>query len=540
MECKHLSHGVAQLHVWYQIACLALVLLLMWYDEEVSAAFPPYKGFVQVFIDPIFDALSIDMYLSADYRELFEGLMLRHKMLMIARTVILGSVFVVLRRFSKEEEQIIKRLTVNAFARYVLQAMDLLEVLFVLQSFATKKLMMDMIPNLAKGTTDNLATPAIKWATLISNWWLAQIVPSSMIALLYRSVVLLYTKQYAPGNYGVRYFMLAFQISRLVVVVFWGFVATDRSYLNASRHVAALLFAKAIVVHVIVNLQNQSEAVTDGHPQEKTVPWNREELSIVNMVVIYTNRFKILLLQPLILMLGCSMVMLSANTIALLVVILVMYLTLVWFPAALSVLSLDFITNASAMMSFCWLFKFSSGWWEPRNVELSLMFFTLSVLSLTQLSFTWRGAGLPGVFILFWVCVAIQDTLTGLAVDSSRPCLSEADEERKFKTVDILMASIIVCAGLVGMTSLVTTPKPSQLIRMYTHSLWSTACLSVIIVVSYLIPITFVPSAAHTPLIILHFLLFLGVMKENEAGMRLFIDRALFNIEVNTQGFMNE
>eukprot|EP01061_Rhynchopus_euleeides_P022715 TRINITY_DN37123_c0_g1_i1.p1 TRINITY_DN37123_c0_g1~~TRINITY_DN37123_c0_g1_i1.p1 ORF type:complete len:605 (+),score=221.69 TRINITY_DN37123_c0_g1_i1:137-1951(+) len=570
-----LSHGVAKLHSWYQVAGLAGVLLLMWYSEEVSATIPPYQDFHDVFLEPVFLALRIDMYLSSDYREVFGGLLLRHKMLMILQSVALCIIFVLLRKFisvvSREEESLLEQITSSQYARHVITALDVTEVLLVVQNFATREVLKNMVPRLDKTMTENIYAPVLKWGWLLTTWWVAHIVSSSLLAMVYRIGVLVWSGMYSPGKYGVRPYFVAFLVCRVIVAMLWWRISPDDPSTTTSNGTFVLLLVKTVVINGIINLQGQKEAfeasssgirgpespgnhrsggqhhhslaaktsafgdtvngLNSTTPQlegvsssellaasspQRCVPWNREEAGMSRMVVVYLGRFRAILFGPLILVMGSLILILTPNTLALLVVILFLYLGLIWVPAAVLVLSTDFFVNTAGMAGFTWFVQYSDGQYSTENA-LHVVLLSGTVLTCyVAFSYAWRSLGYLGVA----ACLGL------LALSVSDLVYSP----------DILI-HITLEFGVLWLVLAVLfqqrLPTLFCLFRSLAQSVISFAMITAGLTLSYAVPHYCLPNwanwVAHT-VVVLVALLLLGIVKDKEAGARSLIDKFLFNI----------
>ena len=274
MKCRvqSLSQGAASLHAWYQCASFVGVMTILWYNEEVADSFPPYHGVKVVFVDPVMNALRIDMYLSTGYREVFSGLQMRHKMLMILQSAAICAAFIALKKIiaklAREDEGLFDQMTTNAHARMLLLCVEALEVVMVVQSFATKEVLADMVPMLDRSVWDNVMYPVLKWGSLLTTWWAAHILTSSLLAVVYRLSVLLCTGRYYPGKHGVRPYFMAFLAARILVTVFWWYADPQNPSVTTSSYTFAFMFMKAIFVNGIINLEKQKEQLLERKRSE--------------------------------------------------------------------------------------------------------------------------------------------------------------------------------------------------------------------------------------------------------------------------------
>eukprot|EP00755_Sulcionema_specki_P039429 Sspe_Gene.112800::Locus_96350_Transcript_1_1_Confidence_1.000_Length_1181::g.112800::m.112800 len=331
-----LANGVARLHSWYQVVALGLVLLEMWYSEELAQASPTFRAFFDLFVNPVVTALRVDMYLgSSDYKEVFGHLVLRHRMLMIVQSVVLGLLLLLLLKSGageggdEDDDSVIHMITDSKGGRWLVRSLEILEVVFVVRDLATKSVLQEMVPSLDASVYNNIVTPCWCWGRLVGSWWLTNIVPASVMALVYRVGVLVVTGRYSKRPWGVRWYYLTFLLSKIAVSLLYWWL--DFCYLGFGT--MGVMVVKAVVVYGTINLQNQKEGV---HRVDVTIPWDRDERPIRKLTALYFQRFRRLLFQPLLYVLGLLVIMLSANTLSILVVILGMLLFLLWGPAAIS------------------------------------------------------------------------------------------------------------------------------------------------------------------------------------------------------------
>ena len=576
-----LSQGVATLHVWYQLAGLASVLLLLWYSEEVAEAFPPYQDFHDVYIENVFDMLRIDMYLSDDYREVFSQLLLRHKMVMILQSGALCIMFTVLRKaisvVSREEEGLLEQLTSSKVGRYAITTLEILEVVLVVKNFATKSVLREMVPLLDRTVLENIYSPVMKWGWMLFAWWVANVVVASFLALFFRLGVLMVSGMYCPGKYGVRRYVVSFLVFRLLISAFWRRVNPDDPK-TTSEGTLYFMVAKLVLINGIINIQDQMEA-SEGKLQEhatamgggtpsgtspmakqssafpgdvqtpfsagldaiqatvevsspllamsrlrrsgrhsstpvrKSIPWDRVEYPLSRMIVIYLGRFRAILFQPLIFVMGSLILILTPNTLALLVVILFMYLVLIWTPASIIVVSTDYFVNTAGMAGFTWYIKYSDADVSVEDVQQMVTVFTTVVTCFVATSYAWACMGVFGVSIcLLMLLLSVSDIVYSADV--------MMHVKLKFGLLWLLLA-VVFRSKL--------PPLPS-LIRSLTMSALSTVMVGGGLFSAYVIPHAYLPAGiAHVTVMLLSLLL-IGVVKDMEANAKSLMDMFLFNI----------
>ena len=515
MHAENLAQGVTYLPIWYQLLSITGTVLLLWYSEQAASMWGLYDDIYNVVITPILKSLRVDMYLSTDYRELFEELMLRHQMLMIVQSVVLGGVYLVLKRFSGES--ITRQLTESQTARVGIHILDITEVLTVIKTFATKEVLQEMIPALEATMYNNLISPCIKWGSLIGTWWLANVVFAAVIALLYRIALLIATQKFPPREKdGIRWYIMAFLIVRPLVSIFWWQVDPDNPHISPSFLTFCVMILKTVFVYGTINIQNQEDVESGEDIGVKYL--GQTDITIKMIATGFTKRFRILLFQPLIHVVQSLILILSLNTIAILLVIMCMYLFLIWSPAAIAVMSIDFFFNVSAAAAFIWYYLDAPLCFTVfENVKTACFIFTFGTLALTFISYFWISHGIVGL-----TAMTLAAVFACLLLPSLHETLAMLIGMTMLSVVCVIASRINKNDGSSGCHQ--------QLIRRYFHAAVSTITLGGAFFGSYLLPALCIPEAFSPPVTAILFLFLLGLFKELEPEILTFTDRALFNI----------
>eukprot|EP01060_Flectonema_neradi_P002039 TRINITY_DN11234_c0_g1_i1.p1 TRINITY_DN11234_c0_g1~~TRINITY_DN11234_c0_g1_i1.p1 ORF type:complete len:528 (+),score=70.35 TRINITY_DN11234_c0_g1_i1:89-1672(+) len=517
-SAENLAQGVTYLPVWYQLLCFTVTVLLLWYAEEAASMWGLYSDIYSVVITPILKSLRVDMYLSADYREMFGELMLRHQMLMIVQSVVLLGVYLILRRFATDEA-IARQLTESKTARVGIHILDIAEVLTVIKTFATKEVLQEMIPRLEATAYDNLIYPCIKWGSLIGSWWLANVVFAAVIAMLYRVALLVITRKLPPREKdGIRWYVMAFLLVRPLISIFWWQVDPGNPYVSPSSLTFCAMILKTVFVFGCINVQNQEDAASGEEVGVKY--WDETDITLGMVAKAFGMRFRILLFKPLIHVVESLIIILSLNTIAILLVILCMYLFLIWSPAAVAVMSIDFFFNVSAAAAVIWYYLDAPlCFLMLENVKTACCIFAFGTLALTFLSYFWIGHGVVGVTGL--VLAAMMGTALLPGWDEPQAMLAGAT------------TLFVVCVFFSRINNNDEGNFAAchlQLVRRYFHAAVSTVTLGSAFFGSYLLPAICIPEAFSAPVTALLFLFLLGLFKELEPEILTFTDRAFFNI----------
>ncbi|KAJ9456995.1 hypothetical protein DIPPA_16454 [Diplonema papillatum] len=647
----NLAQGVARLHSWYQVTSLVGVLLLIWYSEEVARLLPPYAAITQVIMDPIFNTLRVDMYLSSDYQAAFRDVLLRHKMLMIVQCVVLSMLYAVLRRASRSRGDL-NAVTTNRYTVYAIQSLEYLEVMLFMKGSVTKEVLLGVIPKLDAPLAENLYAPLIQWGAVVWGIWWVHVVPAVLIAFALRFGELWLLGKTRTKPQAVRLFFVSFTVAKLAVSGGWFLFARDSFFLGRNksarqdvlpRTIFWAMGVKALVVHCATNLQKQKETY-DLSQSGMHHPAPAAEIAPIatasELTVLYLTTSRVLLFRLPTLMVGCLSLLLSANTLALFVVILAMYLVLIWTPAAIAVFSVDYFFHFAGAVTLSWL-KFAyvggSSTYEEQ-LYLAAWLFVVILAASSVLAYVWNAFRLSGMVALVVLFTAFSDwkpgpvlwnlfsfALTGDGDNASEPLQcpnpmvageEAAGEEgftpwtdgpgifqfspggggahrgvldglvggagNGFSFFDTILARLpLFAASTVGqaagagealhapaldqihalkalLSQLVAVwvlvcclrsalpGKPDSLpslftiFRRYVHATVAAALVFTALFVSYLVPTVILPSGVRSPLIAVLALFLLGFAKENEAGIRVFLDAAIFNIPLVSDDVKHE
>eukprot|EP01063_Lacrimia_lanifica_P012825 TRINITY_DN19535_c0_g1_i1.p1 TRINITY_DN19535_c0_g1~~TRINITY_DN19535_c0_g1_i1.p1 ORF type:complete len:593 (+),score=171.14 TRINITY_DN19535_c0_g1_i1:99-1877(+) len=548
---RPLSHGVAQLSGVYQALSLMAVLHLMWYSEEVGYLFPPYEAFKHIFIQPVFSALTIDVYHLDD-------LELRQKMLMIVQGVALAAFFLLLQRLSSRyiitgaagvpgsastRWDFLSAVTSSTTWWYILYGLEVVEYFLIVNDFSTEELVNSIIPNLQESLFENLCVPVMNWMLTIGAWFLSNIATSALLTVVIHFGYLFRYSVYRPGDSGFRLFLKQFLLSRILIVVTWWFFEVSSLTIVTSWQTFLCLCVRSLAFSGCVNLENQRCRTTKPpltphmspvpalDPDQITstgasktsepsgagvheLPWDTAKVGYGQVLREVCDHLRSTVLRPLFLLLGSLSVVLLPHTVALLVVICGMYLFAIWFPAALFVTSTDFFSNVAAVCVLISVFRHNGhDPFSAASLERAGWVYTYVMEFNLVLSFLQRSMGTGGaVLVLLCFMLLYPDLLDNVRVLG-------------FAVAGVIAFAAHTSAQLPGLLALA---------RRLLHSAISSVMLFTVLSLAYCVPMFWIPlQVPKFPLILVIALPLAGMMKELEGPVFIATDAFFFDLHAD-------